>query len=899
MAIGLTTLVLAWAAAPLASFEPEQGTLSGAATIGTDASASTGHYIKFGDSAGLPPGLSAWSNPATWGGHVPTAGEVVTIAAGQKVLLDTNSAGLGGLTVGGELYFDDTKDVKLVSKYVVVTGSGGKLQAGTATTPYQHNAVIQLTGGGTTESYALTGLAATAITNYNATHSAVLKTGIGTNVLAAMNGGIIDLHGRTDNDCDTSGQNCLTWTRLAATAAAGGTTLSLQQAVNWRAGDQLILASSTLDPFQSETVTVASRSADGKTITLTAPLANKHTSISTCFSNGGNSRCVDERSEVGLLTHNLKVTGPDDATTTHFGGHTATLAGGIMRLSNTEMYHLGQQGVLGRYPLHFHIMTYPTTAGGNTMTGDASASSITDVSLHDNFNRQLTIHGSNGLHTSGMVANDTVGHSVMLEDGFEEHNVLANNLVLGTRYDPVAAQRLRLSDEAPAEFWITNPNNDLTGNAAAGGQGAGIWYDFSVNSDNTNFAAAKFRPVGLFNNNVAHSHKATTRLSFSDEGVDGGTGISFDEYAGDSTQARPTFANNSAWMNAAFGMWMDGVYTLKDATAANNGVAYNAQDTAALGGLFVGTTPNTDAATVPIFVALARFYHGQADIDGAWLANFDRLNNNYDADFSALGDPFASSWDYTNRVRGLTFFSSLHGGSTAMFSDSHRVMYGRPYLDDPIPAYPYIDHDHWMADLDGSITNGSIGPALLSNFSGLLVPAAGQPADQTLYNWAGWYSPVHGAYGPLVQNGFDRSKIMSLKFGGTNWLQIRRDDGTPVSYGDIGAFAMGHAYQLKQLNGSDPTSMHFYFNGSEPGQVELYYNKSTKPSAVRSGYSGDETPYPEVACGSSNKNNTWCYDGSAKVVHLYLQISGTSVPFGQGGNLSSISPRGNTYWTVQ
>jgi hypothetical protein len=649
-----------------------------------------------------------------------------------------------------------------------------------------------------------------------------------------------------------------------------------------------------LDPFQAETATVASVSADGKTVTLTAALANKHAGLSTCYTNAGQTRCVDERSEVGLLTQNIKITGPDNTPTTGFGGHTIVLPGGSMRIKNAEMYNLGQLGVLGRYPLHFHIL-------GNS----GSNSSVTNVSLHDNQNRALTIHGSNNLTASGMVSYKTIGHSVMLEDGFEEGNTLDHNLVMGTTFNSNAAQRLRFSDIVPSDFWITNPKNTLNGNAAAGGEGAGFWYDFENQSDNTHTAAA-FLPITGFNNNVAHSHlarcnpgmgEAVSPVGCSQGQLVAGTGITFDNYIGDPDLPRPVLTGNSSWMNKSFGIWNDGILTYKDGTAANNEIAFNLQDTSAQGGLYLGSTANSTAGSD--YDGLVRFYHGSGDVDGSWMGNFDSG--------TAFTDSAASTGDYTPRIRGIVFFSNKHAGSTAFFSDSYRVAYGRPYLDTGIPSYPYINHDHWIADLDGSIKNGSIGPGFLSDFSGLLVPAAGQPADQTLYtNTPGIYDSNFGSYGTLVQNGFDRSKVVRIRLDDEfTPKRVTRNDSSTPSYGGIGAFAMGHAYKIQSVSGGDVgSSFRFSWSTSEPGNFELYWHRPAgKPTSVRSGYNADGPSYTEVACGSTNKNNTWCYDSATQTFHAFLQVNGTPVPFGQAGNFNSLDygggVGGNVIWNVK
>jgi len=59
----------------------------------------------------------------------------------------------------------------------------------------------------------------------------------------AVRQGELDLHGRPRN---------VTWVRLAATANQNSSTLSLQQAVDWLPGNQIVIASTTKDGNETE-----------------------------------------------------------------------------------------------------------------------------------------------------------------------------------------------------------------------------------------------------------------------------------------------------------------------------------------------------------------------------------------------------------------------------------------------------------------------------------------------------------------------------------------------------------------------------------------------------------------------------------------------------------------------
>lgn len=111
--------------------------------------------------------------------------------------------------------------------------------------------------------------------------------------------------GLRDGTVDMHGKNVVqTWTRLASTAAAGATQITLQRsALDWLVGSQIVIA--TTGDFESqgqtETRTITAISSDGLTLTLNAPLVNRHLGITQTVG----TTSVEVRAEVGLLTHNV------------------------------------------------------------------------------------------------------------------------------------------------------------------------------------------------------------------------------------------------------------------------------------------------------------------------------------------------------------------------------------------------------------------------------------------------------------------------------------------------------------------------------------------------------------------------------------------------------------------
>lgn len=406
-----------------------------------------------------------WSNPNTWAGKIPAAGDDVTIPAGQTVILNTSPPALSSLNIMGTLIFSDDQDINLTAKAIMVHG---KLQIGTETAPYMRRAVITLTGNDTSQDV----------------------MGMGTKVLGAMMGGTIDIHGKPVNN---------SWTRLAQTAIVGATTLVLQDAPTWQQGDQLVVASTDYDPTQAEVVTIASVS--GTIVTLTRPLKHMHYGEVQMFGDTP----LREQAEVGLLNHNILIQGDIESDTNGFGGHVMIMGNGITRIENVEFYRMGQKSRTGRYPVHFH------------RAGDASGSYVKSSSIHNTYNRCLTIHDTNNVLVEGNVAYNAIGHCYFLEDGAETGNVFERNLGLLTKR-PKKGEELLASDiesQGPATFWITNPDNTLRNNAAAGSEGSGYWYALPEQpTGQTDNVADKNiwprrTPLKEFTGNVAHSNGNT------------------------------------------------------------------------------------------------------------------------------------------------------------------------------------------------------------------------------------------------------------------------------------------------------------------------------------------------------------------------------------------------------
>ncbi|UJR08495.1 hypothetical protein I4U23_012761 [Adineta vaga] len=419
--------------------------------------------------------VDRWSSRWTWGGdQPPEACSVVSIEKGATVYLDQSTPILESLIIdNATLIFEDSKDIELRVKYIIIV-NGGSLQIGTESNPFQHRAII---------------------TMYGHVRSRELPI-FGAKVLAVHNG-TLDMHGKS---------TVRTWTQLGATAINGSSTITLKQAVDWSIGNQIVIATTgdRLSQIESEVRRITNISSDNRTLTLDQPLQYTHLGIIHQL----NTTTIEVRGEVGLLSHNIIFRGmPTDTTTgtiienlvesnsddlsgqtcwrieagqefnsDQFGAiitasQETSIFGqtqlAVIRISNVELYNVGQGFRVGRYPIYFR------------QNGNMSESYVKSSSIHLSYNRAINIQASNYITLENNVIYDILGNGIVLNDGIEIGNVFRNNLVVFVR----SSSTLFNEDFAPAAFWLSNPNNTLGQNAVAGCSHYGYWYRLLEQTD--------------------------------------------------------------------------------------------------------------------------------------------------------------------------------------------------------------------------------------------------------------------------------------------------------------------------------------------------------------------------------------------------------------------------------
>ncbi|MPZ68543.1 MAG: transmembrane domain-containing protein [Actinobacteria bacterium] len=752
-----------------------------------------------------------WSEPSTWGGKLPSSGDKVRIPRGANVLLDTDTASLAGLRVDGTLRFA-RKNLDLTARWVMIHGT---LRIGTEAKPFEQRATITLTGAKSSRDV----------------------MGMGTKFLGVM-GGTLDLHGAAARG----------WTRLAATAAAGDDSIQVGDASSWETGDQIATASTDYWSIHDEVRTITG--VEGNTLVLDKPLRYQHWGTIQDIS----GHPVDERAEVGLLTRNIVVQGDASSSESGFGGHTMFMGDSTVRIDGVTFDNMGQRKKLRRYPVHFH------------MDGSADGSYVRNSAIANSFNRCLVIHGTNRLVIDGNVCHDHLGHGFFLEDGAEVDNVITNNLGFGTRS---VEDGLLPSDRRPATFWITNPDNVVNDNVAAGSEGAGFWYalpEHPTGPSATSSIWPRRTPLKSFRGNVAHSNgdrglnvddgprpNGTTQSTFYNPRIDPA-----DE---DSDPVTARFEDFTAYMNRDRGIWLRGTSELVTGAvlADNRAGATFASDGAFIEDSFiVGETANMGTAedweetgyngrALPFFwdpntpILGFEFYDGLVGVSNVTFAG---LNPNPVRESGALGylAPDAFSIDPNNYAENITVL------------DSNPV-----YL---TPVEPGMDGDasKVFVDSDGSVT-GTPGRAVVVDNPFLLSDRCTRVDEWNAHicdeDYVSLYAYTNG--GPTAI----KPLVLTRDDGVEQILMGCCEDSSDIQTSLI----PGRRYGMKFTSGA-PSDTHLVLWRGSGRWIQLSLKAPAAAEVTRWGQPLKEVAGP--AALAAQDKSAYFYDSGTKTVHIKL-----------------------------
>jgi hypothetical protein len=421
-----------------------------------------------------------WSNPSTWStGVVPGANDIVSIEPGTTVTFDTAST-VNTVIIqnGGSLVFRTDVNTALTVVNLLVL-EGGTLQVGTQANPVAVGVKAQII---------FADLPINTSTDPSQYGNGLIALGTVTMCGAAMP---------------------QTWIDLATPPQAGDTTLTLSQAaVGWQVGDKLVLPDSrqlTWDDRpdnpngtyadETETPTIAAISADGKTITLTAPLQYAHPGAI----NGAGVLVFTP--DVGDLNHNVVVHSQNahgtrgyvmftgranvniqNAQFSGLGRTTSAPLDDTTYDANGNVTHVGTNQE-NRYGVFFNHLYGPTTAPADgyqyTFVGNSVFCPITPMV----FRWGIGINDSDyGLIQDNVVYNWQGAGIMGGQTGDEVYNMIADNFVVDISPNdgnPGGDPRLRPAPDYGWEgtgIWFGNTMNYVVGNVVADAvQGYNFW----------------------------------------------------------------------------------------------------------------------------------------------------------------------------------------------------------------------------------------------------------------------------------------------------------------------------------------------------------------------------------------------------------------------------------------
>eukprot|EP01104_Vermistella_antarctica_P014912 TRINITY_DN4788_c0_g1_i1.p1 TRINITY_DN4788_c0_g1~~TRINITY_DN4788_c0_g1_i1.p1 ORF type:complete len:1129 (+),score=274.08 TRINITY_DN4788_c0_g1_i1:159-3545(+) len=376
-----------------------------------------------------------WSGLTAWEDLGMPPGGSVTIPENTKVLVSDFGSGTYHnfhIPESSELIFANT-EINLNVEGILLEG---KMYIGSETCPHTKGVNIQFFG------------------HPSKANSNDIGPTCGSKGLCARGTSTLDVHGK---------QFRPTWTRLAYTAKRGDTKLVLQQPVKWKKDMDVVVATTIFSQPHAETETVTvwkTDPNDRRIVYLQAPLEYTHY--------GG----VEYQAEVGLLSRTINFSSGDELDK-KYGGHVMIRDNAIARVEGARFNNMGQQNVLARYPLHFHLL------------GSAPESYIRENSFTNGFFRCAVIHGTNDTTVSYNVAYNNDGSCYYVEDGVEEKNMFSYNLGIQVNFIGEASdvqnngqsgtvhwqdsKHVQPADTSASVFYFSNAYNYIVGNAAVGG----------------------------------------------------------------------------------------------------------------------------------------------------------------------------------------------------------------------------------------------------------------------------------------------------------------------------------------------------------------------------------------------------------------------------------------------
>nr|XP_033792609.1 fibrocystin isoform X3 [Geotrypetes seraphini] len=401
-----------------------------------------------------------WSRNSSWlSGHPPQDGDNVTVEQGQTLLLDSSTCILNLLHVkGGKLLFVGPGPIYLHAHYILIS-DGGKLQVGSSLQPFLGKAQIHL---------------------YGSSHSVPFYR-YGVKFIAVRNA-TLSLHGR---------QPEVTFTHLDSEASFNDTKLVLEKAVDWRAGDIIVISGMDSEGTVRNEDIVTIESVNGTEILIKPPLK---------FPYGIIDQWVDDqhhilRPIVALLSRDIVVQGNltierifhflecaeagfSDASKCFYNRSERKLGSRdmgavvIVQSFQNEPSLIQLEGVQFKYMgQSFQKNLSALNIAGNVHMND---SYIRGCSLWNSFSRGLSLSKIHDLQVENNVFYNIMGHGLQVGQWLEEGLRIRHNALIGVSDTDGLSNIEALF---PAGIYIRAPANMIEDNTVFG---AGYGYFFHL-----------------------------------------------------------------------------------------------------------------------------------------------------------------------------------------------------------------------------------------------------------------------------------------------------------------------------------------------------------------------------------------------------------------------------------
>jgi hypothetical protein len=702
----------------------------------------------------------------------------VVIEEGEIAYLD-ESTNIDTLTINGELHCDEARAAQSVELRVKTIYVNGTFQCGTTQSPYKKKMIISLKDSGMNPSI-------------HHGHRGIIVN----------NGGKLNLNGERKN---------AGWYKLAQTIEPGDQSLFIDQAIPraettkslypmmpWKVGDQIVVGPTGFNYLEAEKFTIVAISNQYPyEISLDHPAEFKHYGENQIIQSRvlGNFN-LDERAEVANLSRRIVIRadeadgaideGIDEMS--QIGGHIMVHFGGKSYIDSIELYKMGQAGIMGRYPFHWH------------WAFDVNGQYIKNSSIHHSYQRCITVHRTHSALVQNNVCYDFKGHGYFLEDGNEINNKIIGNLAMRA-LAPSSNKLLLASDNilqsesqgrfpSVSGFWISNPKNIVTNNVVSGSIGTGFWMSFEnqVKDMQGNIVAKPIEENTLeFNYNTAHA----TKVGITWDGAPGWESANNPNNPDDKKivsahyqpSVMPTFTGLKTYKNLLTGIYFRGdTVIFKNSVVADNGwsywVSYNQiiKDS-----VFIGRTNNNGPLVDDFFYAKSyssgrQFKTGIVIYDGPF-----EIHHSDFLDYSTEHETY-------NSVDNSTIIPITLTGGTNKFANVTSGLYFNP---NPIYRAYIQDSDETpkarqglgnatIRDLDGTLA-GNNQHSLLVGTRSLSVKAETncQEAGDLLHNFKicpgshteGSFTFMRWSHGPIYVSPWWTPFIVKRDDGAINYLK--------------------------------------------------------------------------------------------------------------------------------